>query len=91
MAPPCTIRGGPSYRQARDLFKRYRSLSALLEDVRRGEIPTSAVSLGYAASVLKITRQAVSQRVEHGTLRGWKAGRVVLIELPGVARGKPIV
>lgn len=52
---------------------RYKTLTAMMAAVQRGEIPTKVVSPGYAAALLGISRQALDQRLERGTLRSWRS------------------
>lgn len=60
---------------------RYDSVSELAQAIRAGEVPTKVVSPGLAAEILGVSRQAVWQRIQRGTLRCWGAEGVLLIDV----------
>lgn len=62
-------------------MKKYATLDLLVEDLKSGVIPSGVVSPGGAASALGITRQAVHQRLHSGSLQGWAAEGVILIDV----------
>jgi hypothetical protein len=69
-------------------MKTFESVRRMAEAIAAGEVPTDVVSPGQAAEVLGVTRQAVHQRLMRGTLRGWAADGVVLIELDDVRQAR---
>jgi hypothetical protein len=77
------------------VMKRYRTLAAMLEAFKCGEIPRNVISPGAAAAVLGVTRQTVHDLCKRGVLPAWYAERVTLIDRRAVqarllkARGVP--
>lgn len=66
----------------------YPSERALAIALRAGSIPVDVVSPGYVAQYLGVSRQAVWDRVNRGTLDCWrtKSGSIVLIGVDKVKR-----
>lgn len=61
-------------------MKRFRTVSDLLEAVKRGELPRNVISPGAAAAALGITRQGVRDLCVRDVLPAWYAERVILID-----------
>lgn len=60
-------------------MKKYRTVSALVEATKRGEVPNDVISPGAAAAALGVTRQTLYGLLKTGTLRSWCAERVILV------------
>lgn len=69
-------------------MKRFKSVGELADALASGEIPREVLSPGGVASALGISRQAVHQRLQRGTLRGWTADGVILIDVRDVRLAK---
>ena len=65
-------------------MKKYPSLELLVEDLKKGIIPSHVISPGAAAFVLGITRQAVHQRLKSGSIPAWTADGVILVDADSV-------
>lgn len=61
-------------------MKRFRTVAAMMRAVQDGEIPANVVSPGAAGAALGISRSAVHQRLNCGSLRAWYAEGVILID-----------
>ena len=70
------------------MVKVYKTTSMLLAAVRAGEVPVLAVSPGYAAAKLGVTRQALQGAIERGRLDVWrdKEGSIILIPIDSLSR-----
>lgn len=66
----------------------YGDLRALVRAVRRGSVPESVVSPGWAARVLGVSRQRVHALIAAGALDCWRteAGDVILVAVDSVNR-----
>ena len=60
-------------------MERFKTMSSMVEAIKRGEIPSSVTSPGPAASALGITRSSLHSRLLRGTLKAWAAEGVILI------------
>jgi hypothetical protein len=61
-------------------MKNYKSIAALVNDIKKGKIPAQVVSPGQAAAVLGVSRQAIWNRTNiTNTLEAWGADGIVLI------------
>ena len=65
-------------------MKRFKSLNAMVEAIKRNELPQNIVSPGYAAGILGITRQSMHDLCKRGTIPSWYAERVILIDADAV-------
>lgn len=65
-------------------MKKYRTLALLVEDLKKGVIPSSVISPGAAASILGVTRQAIHNRIKTGSFPSWTAEGVILIDADAV-------
>ncbi len=70
---------------AKGYVKRFKTVGQMAAAIARGEIPVGVLSPGGAAAALGVTRQAIYDRINRGTLRAWWAeGGYVLIDLRDV-------
>lgn len=60
-------------------MKKYRSIRAMAEALKTGEIPSAVYSPGYVARHLGISRQALHKRLKCGTIEAWSAEGYVLV------------
>lgn len=65
-------------------MKRFKSLNAMVEAIKRDEIPKNVVSPGAACAVLGISRQSMHDLCKRGTIPAWCAERVILIDANAV-------
>lgn len=61
-------------------MKRFKSLNAMVEAIKRNELPKNIVSPGAACAVLGISRQSMHDLCKRGTIPAWYAERVILID-----------
>lgn len=61
-------------------MKKFRTMREMVQAMKDDEIPANVVSPGAAAAALGISRQSVHLRLLRGTLMGWSAEGVVLID-----------
>ena len=61
-------------------MKRFKSLNAMVEAIKRDELPKNIVSPGAACAVLGISRQSMHELCKRGTIPAWYAERVILID-----------
>lgn len=61
----------------------FESVEAMAAAIADGTCP-GGVSPGGAASALGVSRQAVNELVKRGTLRSYRAGRVVLVDMTSI-------
>lgn len=65
-------------------MKRFKSLNEMVEAIKRNELPKDIVSPGDASAVLGISRQAMHELCQRGTIPAWYAERVILIDAKAV-------
>lgn len=70
------------------MVKVYKTTSMLLAAVRAGEVPVLAVSPGYAAEKLGVSRQSVDGAIKRGHLDVFRdrEGSIILISIDSLSR-----
>lgn len=63
---------------------KYKTVADMVEAMKRDEIPSYVSSPGPCSAALGITRQSLYGLLNRGTLPGWSAPGILLVDLKAV-------